>query len=290
MIPDFIDAHAHVNFSAFENDRAETVKRALDAGVWMINVGTQQDTSRKAIELAEKYAQGVYAIIGLHPIHTGKSHHDAKELGEEGKAFTSRGEIFNSGAYRAMAFHPKVVGIGECGLDYYRMEYEVWNMEQKKQEKAFRAQIELAIEAGKPLMLHVRSGSGRSAYRDAIAILKSYIVNHGSVLKGNFHFFAGGWDEAREILDAGFNLSFTGVITFVRDYDEVIKNMPLNRILSETDCPYITPTPFRGKRNEPLYVKEVVRQIAIIRGEDFEAVKKQLFANAINFFGLPVLA
>lgn len=288
MIPDFIDIHAHLNFSAFDADRKETVKRALDAGVWMCNVGTQQDTSKKAIGLAEKYEQGVYAIVGLHPIHTGKSYHDAKELGEGGKEFTSHGETFSSTIYRTMAKHPKVVAIGECGLDYYRMEHKSWSMEHKKQEETFRKHIELAIEVGKPLMLHIRNGGGRSAYRDALAILKSYSFNLKST-PGDFHFFAGNWDEAKEILDAGFNLSFTGVITFTRDYDEVIRNAPLDRIMSETDCPYVAPAPFRGKRNESLYVKEVVRQIALIRGEDFEVVKKQLLANAANFFGLTVL-
>ncbi len=303
MNPEFIDVHAHLNFAAFDADREAVVKRALDAGVWMINVGTQQDTSRKAIELAEKYERGVYAIIGLHPIHTGKSYHDAQELGPAfasataGKeGFVSRGEVFDSTIYRTMAAHPKVVGVGECGLDYYhdtntparhrqaqalaggRMGANDTN---KIQEENFRKQIELAIEVGKPLMLHVRSGSGRSAYRDALAILRSF-----PKVKGNFHFFAGSWEEAKEILDAGFNLSFTGVITFARDYDEVIKNAPLDRILSETDCPYVTPAPHRGKCNEPLYVEEVVKTIASVRKEPFEQVQAQLVRNAVNFFHL----
>ncbi|KKU26984.1 MAG: Mg-dependent DNAse [Candidatus Magasanikbacteria bacterium GW2011_GWA2_46_17] len=279
---DFIDVHAHVNFAAFDADRDTVIKRALDAGVFVINVGTQQDTSRFAIETAEKYERGVYAIIGLHPIHTGKSYHDTKELGEGGKEFTSRGEVFDMSAYRTMAEHPKVVGIGECGLDYYR---ENEDSGFKIQEEVFRKHIELALDVKKPLMLHVRNGSGRSAYKDALAILKSYNLNLKST-PCDFHFFAGGWEEAKEVLDAGFNLSFTGVITFARNYDEVIKNTPLDRIMSETDCPYVTPTPFRGKRNEPLHVREVAKKIAEIRGESFEIVKKQLVTNASRFFGL----
>lgn len=273
----FFDVHAHVNFAAFDPDREATIKRALDDGVFVINVGTQQDTSRSAIELAEKYERGVYAIIGLHPIHTGKSYHDAKELGEGGKEFTSRGEVFDMDVYRTMAKHPKVVGIGECGLDYYRVEPE----SEKAQLEAFAKHIALANEVGKPLMLHVRTGSGKSAYRDAIAILKS-----DAKVGGDFHFFAGSWDEAKKILDCGFSLSFTGVITFTRDYDEVVKNTPLERIMTETDCPYITPVPFRGKRNEPLYVQEVVKKIAEIRGEDYEKVRAQLVQNAVKFFSL----
>lgn len=277
MKPEFIDIHAHLNFAAFDADRDEVIKRAHDAGVWMINVGTQKDTSRKAVELAGKYEKGVYAIVGLHPIHTAKSYHDEKELGEGGKEFTSRGEVYDISYYLELAKHPKVVAIGECGLDYYRLTPET----KKKQQENFVQQIALANEVGKPLMLHVRSGSGRSAYRDALAILKS-----NAKVKGNFHFFAGSWEEAKEILNCGFSISFTGVITFARDYDEVIKNVPLDRILSETDCPYVTPAPFRGKRNEPLYVREVVKAIAAVRGEDLEKVSRALVANALKFFNL----
>ncbi len=277
MKPEFFDIHAHVNFAAFDGDGDVAVKRALDAGVWMCNVGTQAGTSKKAFELAEKYKQGVYAIVGIHPIHTSKSFHDVKELGEGNREFTSRGEAFDSGVYHAMLSHPKVVGIGECGLDYYRLEPE----SEKKQRETFAAQIALANEVGKPLMLHVRNGSGKSAYRDALAILKS-----DAKVRGDFHFFAGGWDEAKEILDAGFNLSFTGVITFARDYDEVVRNTPLDRIMSETDCPYVPPALFRGKRNEPLHVREVVKKIAEIRAEDFEKVRTRLLQNAIRFFNL----
>lgn len=283
MNPEYIDIHTHTNFSAFETDRDEVIKRALDAGVWLINIGTQKDTSAKAVEMANKYKEGVYAAVAVHPVHTGKSFHDEKELGEGGKAFTSRGETFDMEYYRKLAQDKKVVAIGECGLDFYR---ENQDSGFKIQEEVFRKHIELAIEVNKPLMLHVRNGSGRSAYREALSILKSYNLNLKSTLKGNFHFFAGTWEEAKEILDAGFSISFTGVITFTHDYDEVIKNAPLDRILSETDSPYVTPKPFRGKRNEPLYVQEVVRAIARIRNEPFEQVRKQLVLNASRLFNL----
>ena len=285
MNPKYIDAHAHVNFAAFDADRDAAVKRALESDVWFMNVGTQQDTSRNAIELAEKYGKGVYAIIGLHPIHTGKSFHDSKELGDDSKGFTSRGEVFDMGIYREMAKHPKVVAIGECGLDYYshdiNVRIDVTDANIKKQEETFRKHIELAIEVGKPLMFHVRNGGGRSAYRDVLAILKSY---SSTKLRGVFHCFVGSFEEAREILDCGFFLSFTGVITFARDYDEAVKNAPLDRIMSDTDCPYLAPVPYRGKRNEPLYVQEIVKKIAEIRGEDFETVRTELVKNARGFF------
>lgn len=273
---DFVDIHTHVNFAAFDSDREEVIGRAEKAGVAMINVGTQADTSKKAIELAEKH-ENCYAIVGLHPVHTTKSHHDLAELGEGGKEFTSRGESFDTTIYRSMLAHPKVVGIGECGLDYYHLDDESI----KKQKEDFIAQINLANEARKPLMLHVRSNKERSAYKDALQILKAQ-----AKVKGNFHFFAGSWDEAKEILEAGYTLSFTGVITFARQYDEVIKNAPLDMIMSETDAPYVSPAPHRGKRNEPAYVTEVVKKIAEIRGEDFEKVRSVLLQNAKRLFNL----
>ncbi|MDD5357486.1 MAG: TatD family hydrolase, partial [Candidatus Pacebacteria bacterium] len=161
----FVDIHTHVNFAAFEKDREEIIQRALDARVAMINVGTQVDTSRKAIEMVEKY-ENCYAIVGLHPVHTSKSFHDEKELSVGGKEFTSRGETFDTAIYRSMLKHPKVVGIGECGLDYYHLDEESIKIQQEN----FEMQIDLANESGKPLMLHVRSNkeSGKSAYKDAL--------------------------------------------------------------------------------------------------------------------------
>lgn len=173
-------------------------------------------------------------------MHTSKSFHDVKELGEGGKEFTSRGENFDSTIYRPMAAHPKVVGIGECGLDYYRAgESSDWVNEEKLQREAFAQQIEVANSVNKPLMLHVRNGSNRSAYKDALDILRSH-----SKVNGNFHFFAGSLEEAKSILDHGCNLSFTGVITFARDYDEVIRSISIERIMTETDSPYVSPAPF----------------------------------------------
>ncbi len=273
---DYIDIHGHLNFVAYDPDREEVIKRAQDAGVGMITVGTQMDTSKKAVELAEAH-ENMWAVIGLHPIHTSKSHHDEKELGEGGKEFTSRGEILDMDAYRKLANHPKTVAIGECGLDYYRLEED----SRDKQVKIFESMIDLANEVGKPLMLHIRNGSGRSAYNDAYEILKSR-----AKVKGDLHFFAGSIEEAKPFLDLGFSFSFTGVVTFTKDYDEIVKYLPLERIMSETDCPYVTPKPNRGKRNEPAYVIETVKAIARIRGEDEAKVAAQLLENARKFFSL----
>lgn len=279
----YIDIHGHLNFAAYDAvgtglpaDREEAIKRAQKAGVAMITVGTQIDTSRKAVELAEAH-DNMWAAIGLHPIHTSKSHHDEQELGEGNKEFTSRGEVVNIESYRELAKHPKVVAIGECGLDYYRLDSDSI----AKQRIAFESMIDIANETKKPLMLHLRNGSGKSAYNDAFEIIKIR-----AKVKGDLHFFAGSIEEAKPFLDLGFYFSFTGVVTFTHDYDEVIKFLPLDRIMSETDCPYVAPMPYRGKRNEPAYVIETVKAIARIRGEDEDTVARQLLDNAIRFFAL----
>lgn len=279
-MPKYIDIHSHTNFKAFDEDRDEVIRRALDNDTWVINVGTQLDTSKKAVEMAHAYKDGVYAIIGLHPIHTGASYHDTKELGEEGQAFTSRGEIFDKDEYRELLKDPKVVGIGECGLDYYRCTEETI----AKQKQAFIMQIELANEFSKPLMLHIRNNpedKSRNAYMDALEILKEH-----AKVKGDVHFFAGSLDDAKAYVDFGFTISFTGVLTFTHDYDEVVRQTPLDMIMSETDSPYITPVPYRGKRNEPVYVQEVVKKIAEIKGLDEEMVAQTLFNNAKRVFGI----
>src|SRR3989344_3603679 len=274
----YYDCHTHVNFIAFEDDREEAIKRAAEAEVGMIVVGTQFDASSDAVKVAEAH-DDVYAAIGLHPIHSTKSYHDEKELGPAfaeaaaGKeGFVSRGEMFDVAKYEMLGQSAKVVAIGECGLDYYRLEEGT----KKVQEETFVQQIELANHLNKPLMLHIRN-----AYEDALALLKAH-----AKVKGDVHFFAGDWNIARKFLDFGFTLSFTGVLTFARDYDEVVKNAPLDMLLSETDAPYVAPVPYRGKRNEPAYVVEVVKAIAGIRGEPLEKVRDQLAANARRVFGL----
>lgn len=290
MTPKYIDIHSHVNFKAFDEDRDAVIRRALDANTWVINVGTQIDTSRKAVEMAHEYEEGVYAIIGLHPIHTGASYHDEKELGEGGVEFTSRGEVFDKEKYLELLRDPKVVAVGECGLDYYRCTLETI----QKQKEAFIAQIEIANEVGKPLMLHIRNnpntstpslratpqeGNNPDAYMDALEILKQH-----SKVKGDVHFFAGSPDVARAFVEFGFTLSFTGVVTFTHDYDEVIRQTPMDMIMTETDSPYVSPNPYRGRRNEPVYVQEITRKIAEIKGLDPEIVAQTIISNAKRVF------
>ncbi len=296
MAQRFFDVHAHTQFAAYQDDADAVIQRALDAGVWMIQVGTQRDTSASAIAIAEKYPEGVYATVGLHPIHTEKSYHDEQELGimnnelgepsfaeaSEGlKGFTSRGEEFDYEYYKKLALHPKVVGIGECGLDYYRITNDELRIKEK-QKRAFIQQIELAREVEKPLMIHCRE-----AFSDLIEVLNSYFLTHNSSRSpGVIHFFSGTKEDARALLDLGFSFSFGGVITFTHDYDEVVRYIPLDRIVLETDAPYVTPVPHRGKRNEPAYVVEVAKKMAEVKQISMDEVASKTFGNAKIIFGL----
>jgi len=286
-MPKYIDIHSHINFSAFDTDRDEVIKRSLNNDTWVINVGTQIDTSRKAIEMAHQYKEGVYATVGLHPIHTEASFHDKQELGDEGQEFTSRGEEFNKDIYRELLKDPKVVALGECGLDYYHLD----NDSIEKQKKIFREQIELASEVHKPLMIHIRNNyedKNRDAYIDALEILKQY-----PNAKGVIHFFEGSLENAKNFLSLGFMVSFTGAITYPPrkngkgcNYEEIIKNTPLDMILTDTDSPYVAPVPYRGKRNEPVYIKEVVKKIAEVKNLSEAEVAEAIVANAKRIFNI----
>ncbi len=276
----YIDTHCHMNFAAYDSDREVLIEKTKTDSVMVINIGTQQDTSKKAVEMADQHDH-LYAIVGLHPIHTTASFHDHEELGEQGQEFTSRGEVFDTDFYRKLAqSSKKVVGIGECGLDYYRNTPET----KKAQEEAFHAQIKLALELDLPLMLHVRpSQDSFDAYYDVLEILESYKKDHQN-LRGQAHFFAGNTDIAQRFIDLGFYISFTGVITFAKVYKELVEFVPMDKILSETDAPYVTPVPFRGQRNEASCVREVTKKIAEIKGLPEGEVAQQIMENAKRLY------
>lgn len=257
----YFDIHSHIQFPEFDADREEVVGRMKENGVFSVVVGTDLKTSKAAVNLAQKN-ENLFASVGLHP-------NDAIS------------ENFDDNTYRELISNPKTVAVGECGLDYFRTEGTEEN--KKKQKEIFEKQINLALEFDKPLMIHCRN-----AYEDMIDILTIHNKKHGGKLRGNIHFFAGDWKIAQKFLKLGFTLSFTGVITFAEQYDEVIKNTPPDMIMSETDCPYVAPAPHRGKRNEPSYISEVVKRIADIRGEDFEKTKEAMVKNAERVFRAPV--
>ena len=288
------DCHSHVQFEAFKEDWKPTIERALADGVSIINVGTQRDTSAKAVEVAHLYPAGVYAAIGLHPVHTTRSFHDEAELGggPAAKAFTSRGEEFDYDFYLNLARDPKVVALGECGLDYYRPDGDPAQYKERQKE-VFLRHVKIAEETRKALMIHCRPSKGTDdAYEDLLTLLQS---NSKTPPTAVLHFYVGSYAMTQKFLDAhsassgqaGFNFEFGGVITFARDYDEQIKMIPLDRLLTETDAPYVSPEPYRGRRNEPVYVVEVVKKLAEIKGISYDDMAKITDANARRIFKIP---
>jgi TatD DNase family protein len=263
------DTHCHLNFKDFDNDRDEIIGRCLDPSnplgqVWIINVGADWETSQKAVEIAEKYDKGVYAAAALHPHNAGT-------------------EKFNYKKYKNLAENSKVVAIGECGLDYQFCEND--GKIQKLQQKIFKEHLKLAQELNKPIIIH-----SRRLFPEILEIIKTNYSN--TKAGGVLHCYMGRWSYAKEYLKLGFYISFTGLITYARDYDKVIKNTPLERILIETDAPYLTPVPLRQARgkpfvkNSPLNVELVARKIAEIKGIGFEEVANQTTQNAKKLFNL----
>lgn len=275
-----IDTHAHVNFNDFKDDSKEVIKRALEGGVWLINVGSEKNTSERAVKIAEEYEEGVYAAVGLHPSHLIEQEVEYKENGETVK-YKTKSEEYDYDFYLKLAKNKKVVAIGECGLDYYRTAEESLK---QKQKEVFIKHLELAKEINKPIIIHCRE-----AHNDLLKILRL----EPKLPSGVMHFFTGNLEQAREYIELGFHISFSGVITFppirrasAKSYDEIVKNIPLEKILIETDCPYVAPVPHRGKRNEPQYVKYMAQKIAELRGLSFDEVTEQTTKNARELFAM----
>ena len=270
------DCHTHVQFPAFEKDRNEVIERARAAGISIINVGTSRQTSIGAVELARHYAQGVYATVGLHPTHTAQSFHDQQETAT---AFAP--EEFDKDFYRTLAKDEKVVAIGECGLDYYRPTGDS-NAYKDLQKAVFLEHVKIAQETGKALMIHCRPSKGTDdAYDDLLSLL---LTTNYPLQTAVLHFYVGSMAITKKFLDAGFNFEFGGVITFARSYDEQIKIIPLDRIVTETDAPYVTPEPHRGQRNEPTYLTEVVKKLAQIKGISYDEMATATHNNAQRLF------
>ncbi len=287
-----IDTHAHVNFSGFKEDAVQVIQRALDAGVEVINVGTQIDTSKQAVEMANRFEKGVYAVIGLHPVHT-----YSQELDEEETHFKTREENFDVVQYRSLAQDSKVVGIGECGLDYFRLQnQESGSMNQEVikqlQKKAFIDQIKLAKELDKTLVIHSRSSKGTDdACLDILEILKKDLALSPtpSTLRFVLHSYTGSPEVAAKFVEIGAYISFNGIITFDKtgNQEAVLKVVPNDKIVLETDCPYLTPVPMRGKRNEPLFVKHVAEKVAQVKGVSVQEIEEMTSENASRLFKFP---
>lgn len=265
----YFDLHSHLSFKDYDEDRGEVIKRMQEVGVGTISVGVDLQTSIEAVSFAQKH-DGFYATIGLHPNDTPT-------------------ETFDAGLYEKIVEEKKVVGIGECGLDYYRLKVtgDRVQKEKKRQYEEFEKQMAFAVEHHLPLMIHCRPSKGSmDAYEDMATRLEEEYKRVGDRLRGNIHFFVGTIDVARRFYAIGFTTSYTGVLTFTHDYDEVVRFAPLDMLLTETDSPYATPEPFRGRRNEPTHVQYVVRALALIRNNAEEEVQQQILKNARRTFAL----
>ena len=252
----YFDTHAHYDSGKFNADRDEVLRAVHDSGVALVvDPGDSGVTSERAVALAQAH-DFVYAAVGWHP--------------EEADSWTDS----SLAHIRALAAQPKVCAIGEIGLDYY------WDASTKvKQERMFRAQLELALELDLPVIVH-----DREAHGDSLRIVCDY-----PQLRGVFHCFSGSVEMAEELLKLGWMLSFNGAITFknARKAPEVIAAVPLERMMVETDAPYLTPVPFRGKRNDSGYVHLVAEKIAQLKGLPAEQVERQTWENGVRFFGIP---
>lgn len=253
-----IDSHCHLTMPAYDHDREEVLRRAQEAGIThIITVGTDQEDCRKAVALAEQYPQ-VFAAVGIHP-------HDTSAIGD-----------YTFAELRTLCLHKKVVALGEIGLDFYRT-----LSPQEVQIQHFRAQVRLAREISLPVIIH-----DRDAHELVLRILRE---EQAGQVGGVIHCFSGDLTMAKACLDLGFYLSVPGTVTFKKSsgYQEIIRELPLDRLLVETDAPFLTPHPYRGKRNEPAYVHYVAQAVARIKGIEEAEVAAQTSANTRLVFRLP---
>lgn len=248
-----IDSHCHPQFPQYDHDREEVIKKTLEQEVQMICVGTDLETSKKAIELAQRY-KGIWATVGLHP---------NDNLNED----------FDAEIYKKLAKEEKVVAIGEIGLDYYRTTKEE---DRKRQKERFKKQFSMTLELNMPLVLHCRE-----AYGDMLEI-----IENSAQLRGVVHSFTSDWETAKKFIDLGFFIGLNGIITFTDQYNDVVKNISLDNLLLETDAPYLSPVPERGKRNEPWKVKFVAEKIASIKNMNMAEIEKITTQNTVNLFNL----
>mgnify|MGYP001130145003 FL=1 len=252
-----IDSHAHLEMPPFDRDRDQVVRRAREAGVEIIvTVGTTVEDCRKALGIAGRYP-GVYAVIGVHP-------HEVKDI--DGKTYD---------ALKEMAGQEKVVAYGEIGLDFFR------NLSPRAtQIRRFGEQLELASELDLPVVIH-----DREAHRETVELLKGWKGGR----RGIIHCFSGDYAMAKQCIGLGFYISIPGTVTFEKNdrLRSIVRELPLDSLLVETDCPYLTPHPFRGKRNEPAYVVHTARKVAEIKGLPFEDVAAVTTANAKRVFNIP---
>lgn len=254
----FFDIHSHFNLESFDGDIEFVIQSHKDKNIGTICVSVDKETSLKAKNFAELH-ENIYACIGLHP----------DNVTEESD--------FDFEYYKDLAMNQKVVAIGECGLDYFRIDPRD-HVGKTNQKEIFKQQIELALYLDLPLMLHIRpSQNSYDAYLEVLEILEEYKKDNPT-LRGNSHFFVGTKEIADKFIALGFTISFTGVVTITEDYDDIVRYVPLEMMMAETDAPFVTPKIYRGKRCEPWMVEEVYKKIAELKGVSIEKLT-EIFAD-----------
>lgn len=249
-----IDSHCHPQFPQYDSDRDQVIRRSIDKGIGIVCVGTDLQKSREAVDLASKY-EGLYASVGLHP-------NDELDV------------PYDDAAYEELAIKPKVVAVGEIGLDYFRTP----EPEQRLKQKArFLAQLDLARRHALPVIVHCRD-----AHNDMVAMLHEYAKG----LRVVIHSFNGTVAQARTYLDEGYSIGLNAIVTFSPQYADMVRYIPIDRLLLETDAPYLAPAPHRGKRNEPLYIEAVGNSIAKIRNITPDELFTATSQNAVDFFAI----
>lgn len=278
-----IDTHCHIQFKAYDDDREAVISRCKEKGMVLNIVGTQKTTSELAVELAEKY-DWMYASIGLHPIQEYKT-----KVVEETTEFMARGEMFDEDFYNELAKHPKVIGIGETGLDRFHVPKDIHLDEvMETQRQTFLAHYRVAQKNNLPLVIHVRD-----AHEDMINLLATLPEAQAGTLRATIHCFSGNWEYAKKYIAFGCYLGFTGIVTYPpkktdpkpqEQLNEVVAKIPLDRIVVETDAPYLAPHVIRGTKNEPMYVEEVVKHIARVRSVSVEELEHTIETNTRRLF------
>ena len=285
-----IDSHAHLHFPAFDADVKEVLLRARNNGISLITVGTKYSTSVSGIQFADRN-EGVWATIGLHPSHV-HDHHFVDENEEAGSTPLPEHD-FDEERYETLVNHQKVVAIGEFGLDYSRVpdgtDVETFKIDQ---QRVARQQLQFATKHNKPVVIHCRGGATvdvTGAHSDMRSLIAEEIARGGIDRRGVIHCFTGTAEDAAKYAELGFLISITGIVTFGKSVASAVREIPLEQMMIETDCPYLSPAPLRGKRNEPVNVVLVAQAIADVKGVSLQEVARVTTANAVRLFGLPSL-
>lgn len=278
-----IDTHGHLNFNAYKDDSEEVFKKALDADMGIVMPGSQYSTSRRAVQLAEKWDNPrVWAAIGLHPIHLEDRKVDKHETGSHIE-YETRREEFDRAAYEELARSEKTIAIGEVGLDYWHRpkEKEERHAYEQTQAEAFKAQLDLAVDVDLPVILHCRI-----AHKDMIKILEEHPITEKREIPGIVHSYTGSVKQLKKYLDMGYYIGVNGLIFKLGLMEEAVEAAPLDRIVLETDAPYLTPPQVgEDERNEPYNLKYVAERIAEIKDLFYDEVEEQTAENAKRVFG-----